>query len=83
MQGASKTDELIALGEAAQRLGLTRSGVYGLVRRGVLHRQMTRLGFYAYDPAEVDTLAAERARLFERGPKGRPRRRRDTPEAAT
>jgi excisionase family DNA binding protein len=69
-------DDLIRLGEAARLLDVSKPSVYGMVRRGELHRVETPLG-WAYSRAEVEALAAHRAELYERGPKGWPRKRRE------
>jgi Helix-turn-helix domain len=69
-------EDQIPLGEAARLLSLSKVGVYKLVERGELHRTKTPLG-WAYSRAEVEVLAARRAELYERGPKGWPRKRRE------
>jgi predicted site-specific integrase-resolvase len=69
-------EDLIPLGEVVRLLDVTRPAVLGMVRRGELHRVMTPVGRYGYHRAEVEALAARRAELYERGPKGWPRPRR-------
>jgi hypothetical protein len=68
-------EDLLPLGEAARRLGMTKQSVWGLARRGRLARVQTSLG-WGYPRAAVEELAERRARdLVLTGQRGRPRRR--------
>lgn len=69
-------DDRMGLGAVARTLGIAKASVYQMVQRGELHRTRGPLG-WEYSRAEVEALAARRAELYERGPKGWPRRRRE------
>jgi hypothetical protein len=70
----------IPLGTAAHLLGVSRVAVYYMVRRGELRRTQGAAG-WEYFRAEVEALAKRRADLYEQGPSGRPRRRREQASA--
>jgi hypothetical protein len=70
-------DNWLTPSRAAILLGLSVGALRWLEQRGELHPARTPLG-RLFDPAEVEALAEERARLYEptRGV-GRPRHRRE------
>jgi hypothetical protein len=70
----------IALGTAARLLGVSSVAVYYMVKRGELRRRRGPFG-WEYSRAEVEALAKRRAELYEQGPSGRPRRRREAASA--
>ena len=62
------TSELMATSAAATRLGVTRQGVIDMMKRGEITPKMKLPvvnGTYLFEPAEVERVAALRARKAE------------------
>lgn len=72
--------DCIKLGTAARLLSVSRPAVHYMVQRGELRRHRGSLG-WEYSRTEVEALAKRRAELYEQGPSGRPRRRREAASA--